>query len=270
MNKVITYISLIVLILVTSCETKMDEQGDDTNQNVDPNVLLLEFKCQSIQDFFSDYSVPDSLARHISYPSEYENVVNAGKIMVPSLIQMLLEKNESIQYAALLALTQITNKDYGCIGVYYIDREEIIKNKEKIVEEWTNWWNENKNKSRVEWLLDDLHSDENHIKVNAIMELGNLREVSAKTTLRSLLEDDDFAFCAAYSLGQLGDYSSIPFLISMYLKSDSYGNRREGIDLLEELTSQTFGYDPNASKEKRQQSIRKWEEWWEENKAQYM
>lgn len=264
---------LILLILATSCENKEDEQGNvsnNANHNVDPNVLLLEFKCQAIQDFFSDYNVPDSLARHISYPSEYENVVNAGKVMVPSLIQMLLENDESIQYAALSALTQITNKDYGCIRVYYIDREEIIKHKEKIAEEWINWWNANKNKSRVEWLLDDLHSDKNYIKASAIVILGDLREISAKKALRGLLKDDDFAYYAAYSLGQLGDYSSIPFLIDMYLKSDSYGNRREGIDLLKELTSQTFGYDPSAIKEKREESILKWEKWWEENKEQYL
>lgn len=259
-------------MLATSCENKEDKQNNmssNANHNIDPNVLLTEFKCQSIQDYFSDYNVPDSLARHISYPSEYENVVNAGKVMVPSLIQMLLENNESLQYAALSALTQITNKDYGCIGVYHIDRDEIIKHKERVVDEWTSWWKENKGKSRVEWLLDDLHSDENHIKVNAIIELGNLREVTAKTALRDLLEDDDFSFSAAYSLGQLGDYSSIPFIIDMYLKSDSYGNRREGIELLENLTSKTFDYNPNGSEAERDKSIQKWNEWWEENKAQY-
>jgi len=53
-------------------------------------------------------------------------------------------------------------------------------------------------------------------------------------------------------------------------QNDSLRIREKGIIYLKKLTGKTFGYDPYGPKEERDKAIKRWKEWWEDNKQKYL
>ena len=292
---------LIFLLLIVSCDRKPDERENVTSKSLndnqglskvsnsldtekreqvnseslkycDPNLLMEGFKSQIVQEYTSVIYPSGKYwgTKVLMPPDEFSRVVKAGKVMVPSLIQLLTIGNENNRVAALMALIDITNNEFGRYEDFYFNNDESLKKRKRAIEQWEFWWNNNKNKSRVEWLLDDLKSNKGDHRIqNAIVELGILKERSAIPALRELLNDENLNMYAAEALAMLNDGYAIPCLIKKYLTDDTLRLRKQGIELLENLTSLTFDYDPNASERKRNKGIQKWEKWWEENKAQY-
>jgi|SRR5215469_1203245 len=72
------------------------------------------------------------------------------------------------------------------------------------------------------------------------------------------------------ALARLGDGHAVPYLIDVLLTNDMESYRSEGLRFLKYITGETMGYDPEASVETRDESIKKWREWWEQNKDKYL
>ncbi|PYT67596.1 MAG: hypothetical protein DMG39_23375, partial [Acidobacteria bacterium] len=94
---------------------------------------------------------------------------------------------------------------------------------------------------------------------SAIQRLGTLGDPSAIPALRKLLDDRSVRLEVAVALAELGDHAAIPALISDFLTGDSISGRHQGICLLQRLTGQTMGFDPEAEQASRNSRNRKME-----------
>lgn len=183
-------------------------------------------------------------------PKEYKDVIRDGKLAVPYLVDYLKSQKKGTSIGAWWALIEITNKQFG--------RNEYAK--------WEEWWRRNEFKSRTQWFIDDLTSEDEVGRKNAAIYLGEIGDKKAIPALRKALDDPEIKFYVTESLGELEDKSAIPYLIELYLSHDNFGYRKIGIDLLKKLTGESLGYDPNGSLNSRKKSIENWRKWWIENK----
>lgn len=226
--------------------------------------LLNSFTGMSVQRYIIEIAGPENnfTGRVFSPPDEYQNVVKEGKPLVPCLLELLEEKEAVFRLAALFALVEITNERFGSPKDFAVETSPNVTGREETIAQWKAWWQSNKNRSRVEWLIEDLDSSDRQKKNYAATQLGKLGDKSAIPPLRKLLEEDGHNFYATKSLAELGDSAAIPYLVELYLRHDMYEYRKEGIEMLRHLTGKTFGFDPNGSEEARLASIKNWEAWW--------
>lgn len=206
-----------------------------------------------------------STMRAFDPPVEYRRVVSAGKAVVPCLLE-LLENGEPVYHlVAFFALGAITNERFGSAQGFAGETAEARKIREGAISEWKAWWKANRGRSRTEWLIEDLSSEYRQKRDYAAEQLGKSRDKSAAPHLRKILEEDARNYRAARALAELGDKAAVPYLIELYLRHDMAEYRKQGLELLVQLTGQTFDFDPNGSEQTREESIKRWETWWRQN-----
>jgi hypothetical protein len=206
-----------------------------------------------------------STLRAFAPPEEYQRVVRGGKPVVPCLLELLDEGEPVYRLAAFFGLGEITNERFGSAEDFAGETGDARKMRERVVSEWKAWWLANRNRSRAEWLIEDLSSEDGQKRNYAAEQLGKSGDKSAAPHLRKILKEDALNYRAARALAELGDEAAVPYLIELYLRHDMAEYRKQGIDLLQKLTGQTFDFDPNGSEVSRSESIKKWEEWWEKS-----
>lgn len=109
------------------------------------------------------------------------------------------------------------------------------------------------------------------LKFSAARVLGNIQDnLSVQILARALLDaDESFSFAIAESLVKLKDKRSIPVLIES-LKSIDQSIRALAINLLSKITNgQTFDYKHYNSAKEQQWAIKKWEDWWLKEAANF-
>ncbi len=119
--------------------------------------------------------------------------------------------------------------------------------------------------------LTDAAERSDNIRANAAFRLGNLGQASATPWLFSGLNDASLSVktASAVALAKLGNADAIPALISV-LEEDTARDSLvvKAIKGLRMLTGQDFGYPKPyyapATKEERNEAIRGWIEWWEQ------
>lgn len=217
----IKFISIFILFLFS-----FSFSYSATDENLP--LIIQKFTDENVQEFVRDFlnnKMPDTV---ISQPEEYVDVVKMGKSAVPYLIKFLNDSREYVRIASLLALEEITKKQFGEINdfadpndsgenwgidmstpevnggvsgnlntnntpeVNYPSKLDIkYKNKLEAIDEWNSWWGKNKNKSRVRWLINDLDDPNELVKKEAVMELGILKKKSVVNDLKKHLDDTD-------------------------------------------------------------------------------
>src|SRR5579859_7087197 len=266
--------------------------------------MLEKFQSDEVISFAVDITNPRQGPDQVfSEPQGYRDVVDAGKPMVPYLLDLLSNKDDGIRLSAYFALCDITNKDIGNREIFFDEKNvtgSIQRNWYK--KKWENWRAKNKTKTRAQWLLDDIHEididgiyknrylgkgqitpddgrflDQLLAKVPAIQKLGDYGDKTAIPELRKLLKALKYLHTNHWmvqspidntvdSLQKLGDPCAIPHLIDILLRNDMEAFRKQGYEEIEKLAGVKFSFDPHASQEKREESISKIEKWWEENK----
>ena len=78
-------------------------------------------------------------------------------VATPSLIALLNDNREDVSGTAHRALIWLTKQDLGTKP-----------------QAWLDWWNQNRHRNRVEWLMDGLVHPSGEIRENAAIELGEL------------------------------------------------------------------------------------------------
>ncbi|MHC4132074.1 MAG: HEAT repeat domain-containing protein [Planctomycetota bacterium] len=255
------------------CDTNLKKVTfmDDRKEDLEIQVLIEPFKRQPVKDYvYKIVTHKGSAFTVFASPSEYRNVVKAGKIVVPYLIPLLEDESQELRVATYMALTEITNKRFGSLEDFYNNLEINQKRREKAIVLWRKWWEDNKTKTRTQWFIDDLSGEDEVNKKEAAIALGSMGDKSAIPPLRTLLDEPKFAFYVAESLARLDDGYSIPFIIKLHLTHDMEGYRRNGLELLESVTGQTLGFNPQVPQEERDQAIERWLQWWENNKNKYL
>jgi len=149
-----------------------------------------------------------------------------------------------------------------------------------------------------ERLVKDLSARSWELRCNAAEDLGDLGDPRAIPHLLKALADPVGAvrYAAAGALGRLGDPSVAPYLIEC-LENPGFGTpapiyealgnlrvkeaiphlirglrdedqRTRGVanNALMVTTGRSQGFKPSGPPEAREEAVRKWEEWWEENK----
>lgn len=112
---------------------------------------------------------------------------------------------------------------------------------------------------------------DNTLKFSAARVLGNIQDSSVVQLLaQALLDaDENFAFVIAESLIKLKDKRGIPALIEA-LKSSDQSIRALAINLLSKITNgQTFDYKHYTSANEQQFAIKKWNDWWLKEAANF-
>jgi hypothetical protein len=267
--------------------------------------ILEKFQSNKVTSFIVDMTNPSRGPDQFYFlPQECNDVVDAGKPMVPYLLDLLSNKDAGVRLSAYWALCDITNKDFGNREIFFDEKNvkgTIQSNLYK--KKWEDWWTLNKTKTRVQWLLDDIHEvDIDGIYKNrylsvkdqitavdgrfldqlwatepAIQKLGDYGDKTTIPELRKLLKALKYLHSNHWmvqnpiastvdSLQKLGDRCVIPDLIDILLRNDMDVFRKQGHEQIEKLAGIKFSFDPNAAKEKREESIAKIEKWWEENK----
>jgi len=127
----------------------------------------------------------------------------------------------------------------------------------------------------IQQLMDRKSSDQT--RYNAAVQLGDLGHASAVDPLLRALSKDSYDLvrrAAAFSLGNLGRHSvrAVPALIEGVSKQESYVGymcARALIDIAKSTLNQTveFGYDPTMTARQRRGVSKKWQGWWDKNKA---
>mgnify|MGYP001563647504 CR=1 FL=1 len=146
----------------------------------------------------------------------YNILFRYGKPVVPYAIEYLRDKRIYPSFKIvddgwiLTILSHITNKKFSYDAYQVKDNNGIIwstilppEEKQRLINKWQDWWEQNKEKKRIEWYLEDF-------------------------------------------------------------KSSDLNTREGAIDKLKQIAGEDFGYAPKSSTE---ESINKWKNWWEENKA---
>lgn len=154
------------------------------------------------------------------------------------------------------------------------------------------------NESELQSLVQDLDARSWELRRNAAEDMGDLGDTRATPYLLKALADPVGAvrYAAAASLGRLGDPSVAPYLIECLDNPgfgtpspiyESLGNlrvkeaipylirglrdedpRTRGVanNALMVTTGRSHGFKPTAPPDAREEAVRKWQEWWEENK----
>jgi tetratricopeptide (TPR) repeat protein len=101
------------------------------------------------------------------------------------------------------------------------------------------------------------------IRAFCVSQLSALRKFEQLAEVLRL-SDGPLRLAAAFALGDAGILAGVPILIEALRLSDAQ-IRSAAINKLREYTKQHFGYRPNAPEEAREESIAKWNAWWNEN-----
>lgn len=206
---------------------------------------------------------------------EYYKVIKTGKDVVPNLVELLQSDKYWLRVVAWEMLKRITNREFGSFEIYFDKQNKFIKQREEVDTKWENWWKENKNRTRMEWLIKDLHTGSSEVVVvQAIMLIARNDQNSFSNKkiykeLKNMLADKRYNAFAAYALVKLNDLCSIEHLIKINLYNKEYLPRSIGFMQLNKIANQTFDYDPNQSVDHNKNSIQKWKNWWELNKSKY-
>ena len=70
-------------------------------------------------------------------------------------------------------------------------------------------------------------------------------------------------------LSKLKSMRSVPLMILALRDEDPYV-RKASMAALRGITSQDFGFDPEASASQRETRVKQWERWWSENRAKLL
>lgn len=147
-------------------------------------------------------------------------------------------------------------------------------------------------------LVKDLAARSWELRRNAAEDMGDLADTRVIPHLLKALADPVGAvrYAAAASLGKLGDASVAPYLIECLenpgfgtpspiyealgnlrvkeavpylargLRDEDHRTRGVANNALMVTTGRSHGFKPGGTAEDREEAVRKWEEWWEENK----
>jgi HEAT repeat protein len=199
-------------------------------------------------------------------PAEFNVVVEAGKDAIPFLLRRLSSVDEDMKQAAAIALERITNQSF--LDQSYMRTSEKGLGTgawEKVSAKYEEWWKSHRGLSRPEWLIEDTASQDIGQRRRAILELGEYHTSESQEALSKCLLDPKVQIDAAESLARLGDRRSIPVLATVLLPHDNPSVRNQGICLLQSLTGQTLGFDPNAPASSRAKAIDGWKLWIQQN-----
>jgi hypothetical protein len=225
-------------------------------------TLAAGFESSAVRKYVATVQGAQVPTHVVTPPHEYSDVVDLGKAAVPFLLEQLVSQDELIRGVAMRALSFITNKNFARPGDFKdLDRSRSIQLQEK----FAKWWEQHKNQSRVEWLIDDLSAVNFGTRRNAVDRLRDEGDVKAIPALRDSLKEKELAYYSAEALAVLGDRAAVPYLVDLYLTHEMETFRRDGICLLFKLTGQSLDYDPSASPDNRQAAIQRWKSWWQEN-----
>lgn len=113
-------------------------------------------------------------------------------------------------------------------------------------------------------ILEALPTTDARTRANLIYVLGYIGGPEAHASVRRHSADSDMAvrYEAAAALMQMGDWSSIPVLIS-FMESPDRRIRYKAFQVLRERTEQDFGYEFNAPEVQRAESVNRWKSWWD-------
>lgn len=311
-NQLIILLAIFWLPLLTAKGSFGEEAGnaplvEKPDNTKDIKRILEKFQSYKVTSYVEAATNPgNGLDEVFIQPKEYEDAVDAGKPMVPYLLDLLSNQDAGIRLSAYLALCDITDEDIGNRKIFFDERNaQGSVERHLYKKKWEDWWAKNKTKTRVQWLLDDIHEvdidgiyenkypmtgksyylntdsqrflDQLWSKVSAIQKLGDCGDKAAIPELRKLvialkyLRTDHWMVVnsidyAVDSLQKLGDRCAIPDLIDIMLRNDMEMFREKGQEQIEKLAGVKFSFDPNAPQAIREESIAKIERWWEENK----
>lgn len=210
----------------------------------------------------------------IGEPKEVTNIIKVGKPILPILFDNLDKNDDFMNLASLRVISEITGQSFSYDEAYKDLRYNKSIKREKwqlIKKKYLDWWAINKDRERNLWLMESIANDDRRIIIamNELAQLNDKRAIPIIKDVYKKTKDDLVLERAARALAKLGDGYSIPYIIENYLINDTEQIRCEGIVLLQNLTSETLCYDPKSPEFVRNQNIKLWKEWWNNNRNIY-
>lgn len=197
-----------------------------------------------------------------------QNLRKMGDVSsVPRIIDRLRDRDYFVRVAAVGALRSLLGKKLG------FDPDQSATERETKVVAWKTWWDANKGSYLAKHRLElEKVAGTPTIPAPATEREKSIRVIAATGAaikkqidrLETQLESKDAVvrFTAIIELGKVGSRRSVPALIPRLLDDDAFA-RIAAVRILRKLTSQHFGYDPDAAQDERERLAKTWTQWWE-------
>lgn len=123
-------------------------------------------------------------------------------------------------------------------------------------------------KETIQSLIEELQRNKPQSRVRAERHLKAIGEPALPFLLKLCDNDSELVRVAVFRLlSEFGDESTVDACIAGLLDSSEFV-RGFAFKCLERVTRESFGYQANAAPRRREQSHRKWVEWWKSEKAE--
>ncbi|MEA1928334.1 MAG: HEAT repeat domain-containing protein [Candidatus Auribacterota bacterium] len=185
---------------------------------------------------------------------------------IPALIAGLDQESDEVRYDCIVALGEFDDPRVHAPLLALVDDDSS----------YVRWATaESLGKLKVQKAFPDLiaglKDSSSYVRSASAKALGKLGNKAAIPKLRSTIYNPNLWVrnAAALALSRLGDKDGVPILL-MNLGSkarDKKGTvRGQAVEFLREISGKRFGFNPKAPPAKRKAAIKRWENWWEENK----
>lgn len=139
-----------------------------------------------------------------------------------------------------------------------------------LLDKWDRWWEENRERTVVEWNIAALkQTASNYSRSIAIENLAAIGDsANVADPLFEALDTIEFEYHGNLNsqiipvLAGFKERRIIPFLIRYYLQNDYKYLRQDGEKYIKEVTGKTLGYSATAPYSQRKEAIKRWWSYW--------
>jgi hypothetical protein len=208
-----------------------------------------------------------------------DELIEIGKPSIPLLLKTLEKSKPDIRYLICEILGEIRDERSIVILVKLLqDKEEYTAS---IASAAARSLKNFADISIIPQLMQVITSTDTELRYESIKTLGTLRAYQALPLIRQMITDTAKTFLGYYvkiaavqAIGKLKDTLSVKQLIPLLKNTDIEPATDEPfvkyiIKSLEQITNFQTGSFPKNDDKKKEQIIKKWEEWWEKNKKDY-
>ena len=258
-RSVLLAVGFLACTIVAGCRDNAGKPSVPLGKRSLPVELSELYSDNNLKNIEKQYGTINYSTRGVIFGAEIENAIRSGKALVPELMERLEDEDWRVRVASYVVLAGITRRSIGPLEDFrYDDRRQARRDH---IEAWNQWWERHKDSNVLDWLADDLLHGDDRTKRDAITHLGELGDPKAIPTIRGYLQDDRYKLHVIDALGRLKDPCVMPNVVEFFLRSGDEQLRRRGLSLLQDMTGQTFGFDPKASDSAREGSLVKITEW---------
>lgn len=229
---------------------------------------------KEISDLINNLSLDDLVMNEAR-----DELIEIGKPAIPLLLKTLEKSKPDVRYLICEMLGKIRDERSIEVLVKLLqDKEDYTSS---IASAAARSLRNFADTSVIPHLISAITSTDIELRYESIKTLSALRAYQSLPSIRQLITDTAKTFlgyqvntAVVQAIGKLKDTVSVKQLINLLKNTDIDPATDEPfvkyvIKSLEQITNYQAGSFPKSDEKKREQVIKKWEEWWEKNKKDY-